>query len=92
MNPLFRATFKIDIEKMYRSAAWNRRAETHAGRVETLVISRSRIKVRKTDKGSDRQTDTSSGVNASSRLGGTSLVSRLSACLTEANWWRLIAE
>ena len=23
---------------------------------------------------------------------GTSLVSRLSACLTEANWWRLIAE
>ena len=35
---------------------------------------------------------TSSGVNASSRLGGTSLVSRLSACLTEANWWRLIAE
>ena len=33
-----------------------------------------------------------SGVNASSRLGGTSLVSRLSACLTEANWWRLIAE
>jgi len=43
---------------MYRSAAWNRRAETHAGRVETLVISRSRIKVRKTDKGSDRQTDT----------------------------------
>ena len=24
--------------------------------------------------------------------GGTSLVSRLSACLTEANWWRLIAE
>ena len=34
----------------------------------------------------------SSGVNASSRLGGTSLVSRLSICLTEANWWRLIAE
>ena len=33
-----------------------------------------------------------SGVNTSSRLGGTSLVSRLSACLTEANWWRLIAE
>ena len=33
-----------------------------------------------------------SGVNASSRLVGTSLVSRLSACLTEANWWRLIAE
>jgi len=24
--------------------------------------------------------------------GGTSLVSRLSACLTEANLWRLIAE
>ena len=24
--------------------------------------------------------------------GGTSLVSRLSACLTEAKWWRLIAE
>jgi len=36
--------------------------------------------------------DIGSGVNASSRLGGTSLVSRLSACLTEANWWRLIAE
>ena len=35
---------------------------------------------------------TYSGVNASSRLGGTSLVSRLSACLTEANWWRLIAK
>ena len=34
----------------------------------------------------------SSGVNASSRLGGTSLVSRLSACLTETNWWRLVAE
>jgi len=33
-----------------------------------------------------------SGVNASSRLGGTSLVSRLFACLTEANWWRLITE
>jgi len=29
-------------------------------------------------------------VSASSRLGGTSLVSRLSACLTEANWWRLM--
>ena len=40
----------------------------------------------------DTQTDRPSGVNASSRLGGTSLVSRLSACLTEANWWRLIAE
>ena len=26
------------------------------------------------------------------KVGGTSLVSRLSACLTEANWWRLIAE
>jgi len=25
-------------------------------------------------------------------VGGTSLVSRLSACLTEVNWWRLIAE
>ena len=24
------------------------------------------------------------------KVGGTSLVSRLSACLTEANWWRLI--
>jgi len=33
-----------------------------------------------------------SGVNASSRLVGSSLVSRLSACLTEADWWRLIAE
>jgi len=33
-----------------------------------------------------------SDVNASSRLGGTILESRLSACLTEANWWRLIAE
>jgi len=33
-----------------------------------------------------------SGVNASSRFLGTSLVSRLSACLAEANWWRLIAE
>jgi len=57
MNPLFRATFKIDIEKMYRSAAWNRRAETHAGRVEALVISRSRIKVKK-DRQRLRQTDT----------------------------------
>ena len=26
------------------------------------------------------------------KVGGTSLVSRLSACLTEANWWRLITE
>jgi len=26
------------------------------------------------------------------KVGGTSLVSRLSACLTVANWWRLIAE
>jgi len=26
------------------------------------------------------------------KVGGTSLVSRLSACLTEANSWRLIAE
>jgi len=26
------------------------------------------------------------------KVGGTSLASRLSACLTEANWWRLIAE
>ena len=26
------------------------------------------------------------------KVGGTSLVSRLSAFLTEANWWRLIAE
>ena len=26
------------------------------------------------------------------KVGGSSLVSRLSACLTEANWWRLIAE
>ena len=26
------------------------------------------------------------------KVGGTSLVSRLSAYLTEANWWRLIAE
>ena len=26
------------------------------------------------------------------KVGGTSLVSRLSACLTEANWWRLIAD
>ena len=26
------------------------------------------------------------------KVGGTSLVSRLSTCLTEANWWRLIAE
>ena len=26
------------------------------------------------------------------KVGGTSLVSRLSACLTEANLWRLIAE
>jgi len=25
-------------------------------------------------------------------VGGTSLVSRLSACLAEANWWRLTAE
>jgi len=26
------------------------------------------------------------------KVGEMSLVSRLSACLTEANWWRLIAE
>jgi len=26
------------------------------------------------------------------KVGRTSLASRLSACLTEANWWRLIAE
>ena len=26
------------------------------------------------------------------KVGGTSLVSRLSACLTEGSWWRLIAE
>jgi len=26
------------------------------------------------------------------KVGGTSLVSRLFACLTEANWWRLTAE
>ena len=26
------------------------------------------------------------------KVGGTSLVSRLSACLTEAIWWRLITE
>jgi len=49
---------------------------------------------RATAAGPEHNTDTphASGVNASSRLGGTSLVSRLSACLTEANWWRLIAE
>jgi len=35
------------------------------------------------------------GTVASTRVqgcGGTSLVSRLSACLTKAKWWRLIAE
>ena len=36
--------------------------------------------------------DASGEVNSSTKVGWTSLVSRLSACLTEAKWWRLIAE